>query len=134
MSKCIPWETVASVNNKKMDFHHRLIVHLINELYEKNDANRLSDIPETVAILESFIVEHFAEEERLMELIDYPEAKQHCEVHRNLLRELRKHSADYLVNGGRFPEIFFHFLRQWVVTHICGQDTKYGHYLGRKAS
>ncbi len=125
MEKFIQWQGDYSVKVKRMDLHHRVIVYLINSLYEKNQSQDLEGIKEAISLLDEFIVTHFIEEEHFMELIGYQDMENHKIIHKKLLNELRIHATDYQSNGGKFQQVFFDFLKMWVISHICRQDTKY---------
>lgn len=81
-------------------------------------------IQETLEEMVDYTVEHFATEEKLMVEQDYPNYPEHKNVHDRLTKQV-KEMADKFANGDRFVTIeLSHFLTQWLIHHIKGQDQK----------
>ena len=72
---------------------------------------------------------HFAHEERLMRLHDYPEFEQHKEQHEALTHQVVDFQADF--QGGRVAMSvqLLQFLKDWLEKHIQGSDLAYAPHL-----
>ncbi|HEX9844550.1 MAG TPA: hemerythrin domain-containing protein, partial [bacterium] len=76
-------------------------------------------------------VEHFEEEERTLQELDWPGLPEHLQAHNLLLRTLLKFKSD-LRYGRLTAEETAEFITEWVLAHIKDEDMKYRDYLGAR--
>jgi hemerythrin len=128
MTKHIEWEDKLSVSVEAMDEEHKVLLRIINQLYdaiENKDGRRvLGDI---FTSLEKYTAFHFSNEEELMERMGYPGLEGHKAAHRKLVQELAdlKHRDERGDSVGVAAETM-DFLKDWLVGHIQGVDKQYG--------
>jgi hemerythrin len=78
--------------------------------------------------LVSITKKHFADEERYMESIDYPDRRRHALIHVDMLEKIGKHYEAFQAGDGGLPEGFMSFLVHWLGAHIKGIDKKYAQH------
>ena len=125
------WKPEYSVGVESVDFEHREMISLINEIYEemklRNDADSLEQFLGDVHFA---ISAHFALEERLMRESQYPEYEAHKEDHEELLDQLRD-LMDVMVDE---PEQGFELLKErlskWFESHFATFDARLHGKLG----
>ena len=86
-------------------------------------------------ILQSLIVytaTHFKDEEQLMQANGYPELTRHRTEHEKLVGQVLELQKKFQAGGGVLTSVVMNFLKDWLVTHIQGEDKKYGIFLNAK--
>jgi len=124
----IVWKPEYNLGIPIIDEQHRGIVTTINSLHfgmqNKYIKNMLDPI---IDMMYDYTCIHFQVEEAFLEKIDFPNAKVHHKLHRELSSKLagigRKSMFD------KDPCQLMDFLRQWWINHICCEDLKFRDYL-----
>jgi hemerythrin len=134
MEQFISWNDNISVGIQEIDEQHKQLVELINRLYDAmvQGENKQDAAREILTELTQYTIVHFAVEESLFRIFDYPEYESHREHH----QELRDQVADInarIQEGERMitPELLF-FLRKWITNHIMVEDKAYAPFLLEK--
>jgi hemerythrin-like metal-binding protein len=100
MTALFNWNTQDfSVWVQAMDDEHIKLIGIMNRLHERHQQN--APRPETVALLTelvSYTQKHFADEEKYLDSIDFPERKVHKIIHVQLMDKL-KNFADAHTKG-----------------------------------
>ncbi|AFZ44459.1 hemerythrin-like metal-binding protein [Halothece sp. PCC 7418] len=119
------WRAEYETGFSTVDEQHQHLFDIINRLHEAMSKGHGKDIiKETLDEMLDYTVEHFANEEKLMLHYDYPNYKEHKKIHDSLTQQVREISEKF-ANGDRFVTIeLSHFLTQWLIHHIKGQDQK----------
>ncbi|MDR9402468.1 MAG: bacteriohemerythrin [Halothece sp. Uz-M2-17] len=119
------WRTEYQTGFDHVDQQHQHLFDIINRLHEAmSSGHGKGIIKETLDEMVDYTVEHFANEEKLMLEYDYPNYKEHKKIHDSLTKQV-KEIAEKFANGDRFVTIeLSHFLTQWLIHHIKGQDQK----------
>jgi hemerythrin len=126
----IRWSEKYSVNVTKIDEQHKKLVSLINEMYDAMRAGKGKDILEAmIAKIVDYTVYHFNTEELLLQQYDYPEYKEHKELHDNLSKKARDLKETF--DQGNKPTTIdvMLLLTNWLNAHILVEDKKYELYL-----
>jgi len=109
----------------EMDDEHVLIVNCMNELHELQEAQAgRAQLSRSLNELVRITAKHFADEERYMQKIGFPDALKYGLIHKQLLERIGEFQQQFAASG-KLTEDFFVFLRMWLKSHICGIDTKY---------
>jgi hemerythrin len=134
MENLIIWNSELSVGIEPIDEQHKFLVGLLNKLYEETIIGRgdLSIVNDILNELIQYTVIHFAVEESLYHIFDYPKYEIHKKQHGDLKKEVldiyqRVQMGDHAVN----LELFM-FLRRWLETHILMEDREGCAYLLKK--
>lgn len=122
----IPWSEDLSVGLEEIDEQHKILINLINRLFneailKRADKSLISDILDELI---QYTIVHFAVEESLFRIFDYPDSEAHQEHHDQLKNEVvsfRKKFQD----GTPIDIELMGFLRKWITLHIMKDDRKY---------
>lgn len=123
----IEWTAELSVGIQEIDEQHKILVELLNQMYDAIQEQRGSEVVnEIVDELIEYTRVHFTVEESLMRILDYPHYRNHKQEHEKLLQqciEMRQH-----LDQGEGTSTFeiLHFLRRWLTDHIMLSDMEYG--------
>jgi hemerythrin len=124
----IVWNPEYNLGIPIIDEQHRGIVSTINSLHfglqNNYGKNMLSPI---IDMMHDYTRIHFQIEESFLEKIDFPHAKKHHELHRDLAVELFQASKSSMTE--KDPYEFLAFLKNWWINHICHEDLVYRDYL-----
>ena len=131
------WSEQFDLKVEQMNDQHRVLIRLMNDLYDLNDAQAAkSQISTALVKLGDASTRHFAEEEEYMESIGYPEQdfERHKLIHKDLLARYAGHVEEFEASDGTLSQEFFNFLRLWLAAHIKGIDMKYASFAHSKES
>lgn len=128
------WSNSYSVGIGSIDAQHQNLFRLADELYAAMNAGQGKAVcAKILDRLVQYTNTHFAHEERLMRLHDYPDFAAHKAQHDALCKQVQQFQADF--NSGRVAMTIqlFQFLKKWLQEHIKGTDRLYAPYLIGKA-
>lgn len=127
------WDSSLDVGVSAMNKEHQDILAVMNRIYDASaqgvHGHAINDL---VAQLGQVCVDHFTDEERLMERIGYPEIDKHKQLHARLLSQVDQHAQAIRAAHGKPSAEFFNFLKFWLTSHIKGIDTKYAAHAGAR--
>ena len=134
MGSFIEWSDKISVGIQELDEQHKQLVDLINRLFDAmtEGQDKAAVAKEIMNELIQYTIIHFAVEESLFRIFDYPDYDEHCKHHQEL--RLQAHEINQKVQSGErmiTPELLF-FLRKWITNHIMVEDKKYSPFLLKK--
>nr|WP_320116651.1 bacteriohemerythrin [uncultured Desulfuromonas sp.] len=134
MADFIEWSDEISVGIQEIDEQHKKLVDLINRLYEEMTLgdDKVGVAKEVLNELVQYTIIHFAVEECLFRIFEYPDYSAHCDMHEDLRNQV--YDINKKVQEGErliTPELLF-FLRKWITNHIMVEDKKYGPFLLKK--
>jgi len=126
----IKWKQVYETGIVALDKEHQGLVQQINTLFEAVRDKRGSDVyADILAMLETYVFEHFAHEEKLMEEYQFPGLTEHQQEHQNLIAEVQKLRKDHAVKDEGAARELLNFLRTWLLEHIVKVDREYGPFI-----
>jgi len=125
------WNAEYSVGIHELDEQHKKLVECVSAIeLSVSQGQRWATVHSDLVRLTSFAELHFAVEESLMRIHDYPRLAEHVDEHRcfaERLRALRERSLKTEVSRDMVK-----FLGNWVEQHIPGHDRPYAfHFLKR---
>lgn len=130
MKNYIDWSDELSVGIEEIDEQHKILVGLLNRLYEaiikKTDKDEMTVILNELA---QYTVIHFAVEESLMRIFDYPQYDDHKKHHQELTKQVVDLQRKFVQGKVSISMEVLHFLRHWLTEHIMGDDKRYGPYM-----
>ena len=121
----LKWHDSYSVGDDHLDDQHRGWILLINRL----DSG--VSVPTALDELQIYVDEHFREEERMLEAVDYPDLAAHKRQHA-AFEEWLEASRQACRSGevvGLLRESISTYLKTWLVNHILVSDKAYSDYL-----
>ena len=124
------WNNDYSVQIGSIDAQHRNLFAIAHELAEAMTAGQgKSALAKILDRLVQYTAVHFAHEERLMRLSDYPDLAAHKAEHEALTKQVLQFQADFVGGKVTLTVQLLHFLKDWLQKHIKGTDTRYVPYL-----
>lgn len=127
-SGLIQWSQDLSVCNEVLDNQHKILIEKINTLYDisthTHDPRMIED---ALDFLEGYAKKHFAYEESYFLTHEFPEAYQHCEMHKTFVSRV-KNMRHQLIKYGESKELakeIAEFSAEWIKTHIKKADARY---------
>lgn len=126
----ISWKAIYETGIVALDKEHQGLVSQINKLYEAiRDKQEDEVLEETLAMLESYTVDHFQHEEKLMAEYQYPGLEEHQKVHQELIDTVQDLKQRATSGKTELARELLKFLRVWVLEHIVNVDKQYGAFL-----
>ncbi|SMC26095.1 hemerythrin [Andreprevotia lacus DSM 23236] len=134
MEQLIVWSDELSVGIQEIDEQHKVLVGLLNELYDaiRHHHGRQASV-EILNRLADYTRIHFTVEESLMRILGYPDYEGHKAHHEDLITQMQS-LQQRLAAGETVTFELLHFLRNWLTRHIQEGDRRYTeHFLSRGA-
>lgn len=126
----VTWGNQYSVGIRQMDAEHQRLIGLVNDLNAAMVQGRAREIMSRIFDdLISYTTTHFAHEEGIMRLYSYPDFVQHKAEHDRLIKKVKLLQEDFHAGNAVISLDVMAFLRDWLLGHICGVDTKYTSHL-----
>ena len=114
----IVWKPEYNIGIPIIDEQHRGIVTTINSLHFGMQNNYVRNMLNPIVdMMYDYTRIHFQIEEDFLEKIDFPHAKGHKDLHRELSIKLT--DSGHRSTLYRDPHEFLGFLKQWWINHIC---------------
>jgi hemerythrin len=128
----IVWQDDYSVGLQEIDEQHKCLINLINQLYEALAAKQHREqVAQILEELVDYTLIHFAVEETLMRLFDYPEYAQHKQSHDGIAQQVREFQRAFRAGQAHLDMELLMFLKNWLTEHISKVDKRYaGHLSG----
>ncbi|OAG26689.1 bacteriohemerythrin [Thermodesulfatator autotrophicus] len=129
----IKWGPSFEIGIKVIDEQHHRLVEMINELHRglRSGATQ-STLQKVLAELIDYTAKHFKTEEEFFDRYGYPEAKIHKEIHAKLVQKVIDYQQKIKSGDEKVAYDLLTFLKDWLSTHICVTDKKYGPFLKEK--
>lgn len=125
----MPWTPNLSVGVEEIDAQHKTWFEKAEKLFEAGKNNQAKAyIGELLDFLESYTKKHFADEERYMQRIRYPQYEEQRAAHAAFITQLQKLRGDYAASGGNILVILNanQMVVEWLTKHISNMDKKIG--------
>lgn len=120
------WDDSLDIGVEAMNREHREILDAMNAIFDAHAAAQHGPgINRLIEKLGEITKRHFADEERYMASINFPELGVHRRIHATLLQDFARHAEGIKSVGGIANPAFFGFLKRWLAAHIKGIDAKY---------
>jgi len=126
----VSWSSNLSVGINEIDEQHKALISILNELHNAVRYNQGAGI--CLEIFDRLIDNtktHFAVEENLLDMSDYPHYEDHHAEHTALLEEVQLIRNRVISGEIKISFKLLHFLRTWLTKHILGSDKAYANYL-----
>lgn len=118
----IAWSEDLAIDDSQIDFQHHQLIDTMGDLEAALAAGDRARMAEVMPFLRLYAQVHFADEERVLELIAWPRIEEHREMHRGFGRRLDE--LDGAVRRGDIAAgtTLLGFLAAWLANHIRGAD------------
>ena len=127
------WNDSLKIGLEEIDNQHYELIVIYNDLCDAIEAR--AGVEQTLKILRKlgrYTSVHFATEEALMRMLEYPDYENHKKAHDALISELRQltRNAVDAPHGVNFQLAYT--VKQWLMKHILETDTKFvPHFIAR---
>jgi len=120
----ISWNERFDTGIEVIDFQHRKIVGMINDLHVATTHREVAATADILTRMRDYALEHFSFEEELMHAAGYPFTKTHIQLHQRFVERLdhlsqRHQAGEYIANE------LSQFLTKWFTHHIGHEDQDY---------
>lgn len=113
----------------EMNAQHEKLIGIMNKLYARADAKASkAELDRLLIDLRKFTIQHFREEEAMLDQVGFPQRDRHKSIHAKLLEDFGTHYDTFSKGPGVLSPAFFEFLRLWLTSHIMHIDRKYSEY------
>lgn len=131
------WDEKLATNIEEFDTHHKHLISLFNDVYEKvfkcEDLDEERELTQqTLHNLTEYIRYHFSAEEALMIKFDYPGYLEHKKEHDYYIKEVHKLETEHQQGGVALSFTAFVLLKDWIAKHILGTDKEYEEFFESK--
>ena len=128
------WSNTYSVGIGSVDGQHRNLFALAGELHAAMTAGQgKASVGRVLDRLVQYTAVHFAHEERLMRLHDYPDFPKHKAEHEGLTKQVLKFQEDFNAGRAAITVQLLQFLKDWLQHHIKESDQKLAPHLKDRA-
>ncbi|WP_320172836.1 bacteriohemerythrin [Maridesulfovibrio sp.] len=130
-AELVTWSDSAfSVGVRAIDVQHKKLVGMINGLH-KAMRDRASDtvMKRLVEELKNYTVDHFSTEEKIFDRYGYSQTPAHKALHEKFVNQVLEFEAALLSGKAKVTMDVMHFLKDWLVKHIQGEDRKYTSFM-----
>lgn len=127
------WSNALSVGVEAIDDQHKQLVAMLNEINEGIRGGWGKEARDEVLVkLVDYTLTHFATEESLMQIFNYPEEKAHKQAHAELIQMVEQYIRKYSQDPNTSSYDLLFFLKRWLFQHILRNDKALGEYLAKK--
>jgi hemerythrin len=120
------WNSSYSVGINSIDAQHQNLFAMGRELHTAmSNGQGKASLAKILDRLVQYTTVHFAHEERLMRLADYPGLAAHTAEHAALTAKVVKFQEDFHAGRVAMTVQLLQFLKDWLHHHIHGSDQKY---------
>lgn len=129
MTELFAWSETLNVGIQEVDEQHRALSDHLNALAEAVGAN--SEMAALRPILDDLADDartHFALEESLMRVSNYPEFQAHKQLHEALMGQMLALQERLDRGEGTINFELLHYLKVWLSNHIDEADRRFGAY------
>jgi len=127
------WDEKYSVGVRELDNQHKVLIDLLNELYDAMNTGKSSEIlGKIINKLVDYTRTHFSTEERYMSTHGYPDFASQQREHKMFTDKVITFKNDFDSGKVAMTVSITSFLKNWLVEHISGSDKKYAAFFNAK--
>jgi hemerythrin len=133
----ITWNNSLSCGIKLIDDQHKVLVNLINEMFNHITGNNVQEYDYFDKVIQEavrYVKNHFATEERIMLATKYSGYAEHKKEHDSFILVVVENIHDYKAGKRLTLSAFTRFLRDWALSHIAMVDKQYFEYFKKIAT
>ena len=125
----LEWKSSFSVGYRAMDKQHQILFDVINSLVDvQTQPLSEPDLRRVLQELQTYAEAHFNAEEKLMELMDYPNLAEHRSEHIFYLKQIAEMETRIGTSDERIDLELLQFLNHWWLTHVQEVDQGYARH------
>ncbi len=129
----IKWDPGYSVNVELIDEQHKVLVKMINDLYDAmNTGKEKESLKKLINKISVYAAMHFAREEHYFDMFGYPDSELHKKQHLDFEDKVMEFENDFEKGRQDLSMDIMKFLSDWLLAHIKGSDRKYSSFLNER--
>ncbi len=131
----MPWTKNLAVGVELIDSEHIKLFEMADQLFEAGRNHKAAEfIGELFGFLDDYTKKHFADEEKYMQQINYPDYPLQKKLHDEFIVKLGEMRKEFNESGGNISLIISanQMILDWLVKHISVLDKKIGEYVREK--
>lgn len=130
LKKALPaiYTEMYGLNIYEIDAQHFKLLEIINS-YIKLREHEYAGAQAVIAACIDYTRYHFETEERLLDLVEWPNAKEHKLEHKEFVDRCMEVMYQFEFHNLQQMDAFGFFLKEWLITHIKGTDKQYADWL-----
>ncbi len=121
----ITWSDDLAIDDSQIDFQHRQLLDTIGDIEDALAAGDQRRVAEAMPFLRQYTLTHFADEERALQLIGWPQLDAHRELHRGFTQRLTELDGACRRGDLTAGTMLLGFLAAWLAGHIRGADREF---------
>ncbi|AWK86837.1 bacteriohemerythrin [Azospirillum thermophilum] len=128
----IHWRRQLSVGQPSIDEDHKHLIGYLNELDAALASAKFQPVRVAKILMKllEYTKEHFAREERIMQMVHYPRYEDHVRQHHEAVKAINDLSLQFSSDPTHHnAERLYKFTADWLVHHIIMQDTQLTPYV-----
>lgn len=127
----IEWNKKYELGIEIIDYQHKKLVSLINDLHDTNEKKEFKEDLLGVILdeLAQYTVYHFSTEEQMMQKVNYVNYDSHHKLHANFVKKLEDFKERFSNKKENISESLFVFLKQWLIDHIEREDKEISYHI-----
>ena len=129
----LEWGPEYYIGIEAMDTQHGVLVGYINKFIESMDSEGTQHLLAPYQKMKEYTIEHFSLEETFLKQINFPGLEGHQSIHKKLIATVVGIEAQ-IKNDSIDREGTTAFLKNWLISHIQGVDTKYAKFYSESDS
>ena len=135
--KHVLWSNSYSIGIKLIDDQHKGLLDFVNDLLNHSSGREDEErayFKDVIQVVVSYVKTHFATEEKYMLATKFPGYTVHKKVHDEFIFTVIQSVKDFETGKRLVLEKFAYFLKDWVLSHVAGQDVLYAQYFKKIAT
>jgi hemerythrin-like metal-binding protein len=127
----VEWSPEFSVGLPDIDAQHQELFRRLGALTDATGLASKAEIVRLLDFLDSYVVEHFRDEEAAMEELKFPYVAMHTAAHARFVLELKSIEAEFAATGATawLATRLEGAVTDWLKRHILGMDQHFGRYV-----
>lgn len=127
MKAIVQWDDKFNTGNFVIDYQHKRLVRMINELDEIRLHDELRPFLLNLVFDEvrEYTEYHFKTEEELMTSRNYSMISEHKKIHENFIHKLYYFKEQIEMQNKEIDKQLCQFLKDWLFGHIANEDPKF---------
>ena len=122
----IQWQDNYSVNINFIDEQHKILINIINELYDDIIIKKkFVDVNNLLSKMVDYAATHFSTEEKYFIEFQYNDSINHIKEHKYFIEKVNEFIEKSTLIKSSVPLEALYFLQDWLINHILISDKKY---------
>ena len=123
------WSNEYSIDNPRIDAQHKRLFEMAGNVEAIVDRSvTKGEIKDLLSEFFHYMKDHFSDEEKYMEEINYPELEAHRKIHKEIIQSM-VHLISTIKTTNDLKERLYLISKKWLLEHILFEDRKITEFL-----